>query len=363
MELTVGNIVSQFSVDLDNAEYKPYGNGHINETYVVGDKKYILQKINTNVFADPSGMMENIIAVTAHLRKKIAAAGGDPDRETLTPIYTKEGKPYLMAEDGNCYRMYLFVDALCFDRVEDAHQLYHAARAFGRFQRHLDDFPADVLHEVIPRFHDTPNRFDQLSQAIREDRAGRLSDVQAEVAFALAREKDTHVVVDAIAAGEVPLRVTHNDTKLNNVMFERETGEGLCVIDLDTVMPGSLLYDFGDALRFGANAGDEDERDLSKIYFRMDCFREFTRGFIEELGDTLTPREIELLPFSVKLMTYECGIRFLADYLNGDTYFRVHREGHNLDRCRTQFALVADMEKRMDEMKAIVAECLAEYRA
>ncbi|MBQ8173864.1 MAG: aminoglycoside phosphotransferase family protein [Clostridia bacterium] len=364
MELTVGEIVSHFSVTLDNEELIPYGNGHINETYVVGKKKkYILQRINTNVFSDPKVMMDNIIAVTAHLRKKIAVTGGDPDRETLTPIYTKEGKPYLIAEDGKCYRMYLFVEALCFDRVENAHQLYHAARAFGRFQRYLDDFSADVLHEVIPRFHDTPNRFAQLTEAIRENRVGRLADVQAEVDFALSREADTHIVVDAIAAGEVPLRVTHNDTKLNNVMFDAKTGEGLCVIDLDTVMPGSLLYDFGDALRFGANAGDEDELDLSKIYFRMDCFEEFARGFIEELGDTLTPHEIELLPFSVKLMTYECGIRFLADHLNGDTYFRVHREGHNLDRCRTQFALVADIEKRMDDMKAIVARCLAERRA
>ncbi len=364
MELTVGEIVSNFAVTLDDEKLIPYGNGHINETFVVGKKnRYILQKINTGVFADPRGMMENIVGVTAHLRKKIIAAGGDPDRETLTPIYTKDGKPYFVTDDGKWYRMYLFVEALCFDRVEDARQLYHAARAFGRFQRHLADYPAEELHEVIARFHDTPNRFAQLTDAIKADRAGRLSDVQAEVDFALAREADAHVVVDAIAEGKVPLRVTHNDTKLNNVMFDAETKEGLCVIDLDTVMPGSLLYDFGDALRFGANAGDEDERDLSKIYFRMDCFEEFARGFIEELGDTMTPREIELLPFSVKLMTYECGIRFLADHLNGDTYFRVHREGHNLDRCRTQFALVADIERRMDEMRAIVARCLAERKA
>ncbi len=360
MELTVAEIVSHFSVVLDDEELTPYGNGHINETYIVGDKrKYILQKINTSVFRDPDGMMENIIGVTDHLRKKIAAEGGDPDRETLTPIYTTEGESCYHAPDGFCYRMYLFVDADCRDAVEDPHQLYHAARAFGRFQRLLADFPADVLHEVIPRFHDTENRFSHLREAIEKNAAGRLAEVADEVAFALAREGEVRTVLDAIASGEVPLRVTHNDTKLNNVMLDKETGEGLCVIDLDTVMPGSLLYDFGDALRFGANAGAEDETDLSKIYFRMDCFEEFTRGFIEELGDTMTAREIELLPFSVKLMTFECGIRFLTDYLNGDTYFRIHREKHNLDRCHTQFALVADIERKMNDMHAVVAKCLS----
>ncbi|MBQ8859400.1 MAG: aminoglycoside phosphotransferase family protein [Clostridia bacterium] len=361
MELSVAEIVSHFDIALDDEELIPYGNGHINETFVVGQKqRYILQKINTTVFTNPDAMMENIIAVTDHLRKKIAAEGGDPDRETLTPIYTKDGKSCYHAPDGYCYRTYLFVEALCFDAVEDPHQLYHAACAFGKFQRLLADFPAEGLFEVIPRFHDTANRFAHLRNAIENNAAGRVGEVEKEISFALSREADTHVVLDAIAAGEVPVRVTHNDTKLNNVMFDSETREGLCVIDLDTVMPGSLLYDFGDALRFGANAGAEDETDLSKIYFRMDCFEEFTRGFLRELGDTLTPREIELLPFSVKLMTYECGIRFLTDYLNGDTYFRIHREKHNLDRCRTQFALVADIEKKMDEMHAIVQKCLQE---
>ncbi len=358
MELTLSEILHHFAVELDDDEEMPYGNGHINTTYVVGHKKrYILQKINTNVFHDPDAVMHNIVAVTAHLRKKVAEEGGDPARATLTPIYTVDGKSYWRAPNGDCYRLYLFIEgAVCYDQVENADQLYYAARAFGKFQNMLSDFPADSLYEVIPRFHDTRNRFAMLRDAIEENAAGRRDAVAEEIAFALEREGDTGVVLDAIANGSVPLRVTHNDTKLNNVMLDEKTGEGVCVIDLDTVMPGSLLYDFGDALRFGASSGAEDEKDLDRIYFRLDYFEAFVRGFVEEVGRSLTPREAELLPFSAKLMTYECGIRFLTDYLAGDTYFRIHYPEQNLDRCHTQFKLVADMETKMDDMKAIVAK-------
>ena len=356
MELTVNEILHHFAVELDDDQPVPYGNGHINSTFVVGKKtRYILQKINTNVFRDPDAVMRNIVAVTAHLSEKIMAAGGDPTRATLTPICTKEGENHWKAPNGDCYRMYLFIeDTICYDQVDNAEQLYYAAREFGKFQNMLDDFPADTLAEVIPNFHNTKDRFRQFREAVENNLAGRRDEVAEEIAFAMAREKDTAVVLDAIADGSVPLRVTHNDTKLNNVMLDPKTGEGVCVIDLDTVMPGSLLYDFGDALRFGGNSGAEDETDLSKIYFRLDYFEAFVRGFVQELGAKMTKREIELLPFSVKLMTYECGIRFLADYLNGDTYFRIHREKHNLDRCHTQFKLVADMEEKMAEMQAIV---------
>ena len=334
---------------------EPYGNGHINDTYVFDCKpKYILQKINTQIFKDPDELMENILGVTEHLKKKIAKAGGDTERETLTVIKTKDGKPYYRAEDGQCFRVYKFIsDATSYDLAENPMQLYHAAKAFGKFQNLLADYPAETLHETILKFHDTRDRFAQLKEAIKNNKANRLDSVKAEVEFALAREKDTDIVLDAIKAGEVPLRVTHNDTKLNNVMLDNKTGEGICVIDLDTVMPGSLLYDFGDALRFAGSSGAEDEKDLSKIEFLLENYESFAKGFIEELSDVLTEKEKELLSFSVKLMTYECGIRFLTDYLNGDVYFKIHRPEHNLDRCRTQFKLVYDIEHKLDKMNEI----------
>ena len=334
---------------------EPYGNGHINDTFVFDCKpKYILQKINTQIFKDPDELMENILGVTEHLKKKIAQAGGDTERETLTVIHTKDGKPYYRTEDGECFRVYKFIsDATSYDLAENPMQLYHAAKAFGKFQNLLADYPAETLHETILRFHDTRDRFAQLKEAIKNNKANRLDKVKAEVEFALAREKDADVVLDAIKAGEVPLRVTHNDTKLNNVMLDNKTGEGICVIDLDTVMPGSLLYDFGDALRFAGSSGAEDETDLSKIEFLLENYESFAKGFIEELSGVLTEKEKELLSFSVKLMTYECGIRFLTDYLNGDVYFKIHRPEHNLDRCRTQFKLVYDIEQKLDKMNEI----------
>lgn len=356
MDRILSELVKNFRMELDDTNEVPYGNGHINETYVVGHKKrYILQKINTNVFRDPEAVMRNIEAVTAHLRRRVAEEGGDPDSATLTIVPTTDGRSFYRASDGAYYRAYLFIEnAVCYDQVENVEQLYHAARAFGRFQKRLADFPADSLAEVIPHFHDTRDRFRQLQEAIKADRAGRVSEVLPEIAFAMEREGDTGVVLDAIADGSVPLRVTHNDTKLNNVMLDAKTGECVCVIDLDTVMPGSLLYDYGDALRFGASSGAEDEPDLTKIFFRLDCYEAFTRGFVEELGDALTAKEKALLPFSVRLMTYECGIRFLTDYLNGDTYFRIHRPRQNLDRCRTQFRLVSDMEAKVGQMTEIL---------
>ncbi len=362
MQETLSELLHQFNVQLDDLDETPYGNGHINETFVVGVKKrYILQKINTHVFRDPDGMMRNIVAVTEHVRARAAAEGLDPARATLTLVPTVDGKSYYRAPNGNCYRLYHFIeDTVCYDLATDPSLLYQAARTFGQFQKWLRDFPAATLCEVIPHFHDTRDRFAQLKEAIAADRAGRVAEVQEEIAFALARENMTGVVLDAIAEGTVPLRVTHNDTKLNNVMLDAKTGEGVCVIDLDTVMPGSLLYDYGDALRFGASSGAEDEKDLSKIYCRMDNYEAFTRGFVETLGDTLTPREVALLPFSVRLMTYECGIRFLTDYLNGDTYFRIHYPTQNLDRCHTQFKLVADMEEKEDTMQEIVRRCMAD---
>lgn len=353
MEYKLSDICSKFAID---ASIESYGNGHINETYLCeGNPGFILQRINTNIFKKPDEVMENIYNVTEHLKKKIIASGGDPERETLNVVRTKDGKNYYTAEDGSCFRMYKFVtDSVCYEIVENPIQLYHAGKAFGKFQRMLDDFPADKLYETIVDFHNTPDRVRQLKEAIANDAVGRKKNIEKEIEFALEYSKYASVVVDAIASNEIPVRVTHNDTKLNNVLFDANTDEGICVIDLDTVMPGSSLYDFGDALRFGASSALEDETDLDKVWFDLEKFKQFAKGFAGEVADCFTAKEIELLPVSALLLTYECGIRFLADYLNGDTYFKVHRENHNLDRARNQFKLVSDIESKLDEMADIM---------
>ena len=335
----------------------PHGNGHINTTYLVDTTpKYILQKINTDIFTRPDQVMANIVAVTEYLREKIKAAGGDPERETLTVIPTVDGKSYYTTPSGEAYRLYNYVkDSRTYDMAESPEMFAASAHGFGRFQRMLDGFPAEQLYETIPHFHDTGDRLRLFREALERDAAGRAKDVRPEIDFVLAHADCMTRVTDALADGSLPLRVTHNDTKLNNVMLDNETGEAVCVVDLDTVMPGSLLYDYGDSLRFGASTGAEDETDLSKISFDLTYFEAYTRAFLEELGDTVTDKELELMPFSALLLTLECGMRFLTDHLNGDTYFRIHRPNHNLDRCRTQFKLITDIEKKLPEMKAIVA--------
>ena len=357
MEFSLKDVCAQFNVE---TSIEGYGNGHINDTYLCeAAPRVILQRINIKVFKNPDEVMENIYNVTEHLKKKIEKAGGNPDRETLNVIRTKDGMNYYKLDDENYFRMYKFVeDSVSFDIVENPVQLYHAGTAFGKFQNMLDDYPADKLYETIVDFHNTPERVKQLEAAISKNAAGRLVAVKDEVNFAIEYAKYASKITDEMAKGTVPLRVTHNDTKLNNVLFDKDTFEGVCVIDLDTVMPGSVLYDFGDALRFGASSGTEDETDLSKIWFDLEKFEQFTKGFLGETSKCLSKKEIELLPMSALLMTYECGIRFLADYLNGDTYFKVHREHHNLDRARTQFKLVKDIESKFDDMKKIVEKYL-----
>lgn len=358
--VSLQDVLSQFGLDVPTGAY---GNGHINSTYIVeSDPKCILQRVNTDIFRRPDQVMENISAVTEHLRKKIIAAGGDPLRETLTLLPTVDGKLYYTAPDGSCFRLYRFIDGtLSYDTAGTPELFAASARAFGKFQKMLADFPSEKLYETIPHFHDTGDRLNNFRASVAANKSGRAASVQSEIDFVLARADQVTAVTDAIAAGTVPLRVTHNDTKLNNVMLDAVTGEGVCVIDLDTVMPGSLLYDYGDSLRFGASTGAEDEQDLSKISFDLTYFEAYTDAFLSELADSITPKEVELLPFSAKLMTLECGMRFLADHIDGDIYFRIHRENHNLDRCRTQFKLVADMESKMDKMKAIVAKCCEKY--
>ncbi len=348
----LGFILNQFDL---NVEVEPYGNGHINDTYLVNPQKYILQRINTKIFKKPDELMENIANVTAFLREKISAEGGDPDRETLTVIPTKDGKRYFRADEQNAYRVYIFIsDTKSIEDSKTPEDLYEAGVGFGHFQRLLQDFPVEKLYETIPDFHHTPKRVEALKEAVSKDLAGRAASVQAEIAFALEHASWADTVVKGIENGVIPVRVTHNDTKINNILFDNESGKAVCVIDLDTVMPGSMLYDFGDALRMGGSTGAEDETDLDKVWFDVKAFEAFAKGYLSEMKGSLTETEMALLPLSVKLMTYECGIRFLTDYLNGDTYFKIHREHHNLDRARNQFKLVADIFRKEERLMDIV---------
>lgn len=353
--------IAQFAIQGSLKEKIPYGNGHINDTFLLtyevegGEKQYILQRMNHNIFKNPQQLMENMVNVTEYLSRAIQEQGGDPQRETLNIVKTSSGDSYYKDSTGNYWRMFLFIDrALCLEMVESAKDFYDSAAAFGNFQRMLADYPAGTLHETIPNFHNTPSRFQDFKKAVEEDKLGRAKLAEKEIAFALAREAETSALTGLLKEGKLPLRVTHNDTKLNNILFDEETKKALCIIDLDTVMPGLSLYDFGDSIRFGASTGAEDEQDLSKISIDLELFEAFTNGFLTGCAGSLTDKEIEMLPMGAKLMTYECGIRFLADFLVGDTYFKIHREGHNLDRARTQFKLVADMEAKWDQMKAIV---------
>ena len=354
----VENIVAAFEVEGKVAEYVPFGNGHINETKLVtmdNGTQYVLQRINKNVFKRPDLLMENYVGVTKFIRKKIEEMGGDPLREVLNAIPTKEGLPYTIDEEGQYWRLLVYVtESMSYDKVERPEQFYDSAVSFGDFQYMLRDYPAETLHETIVNFHNTPDRFRQLTEAIENNTAGRLAEVQAEVEFAKAREEFAGTLERARAEGKLPLRVTHNDTKLNNILFDTNTGKALCVVDLDTIMPGYSVNDFGDSIRFGATTALEDETDLSKVNFDISLYELYVKGFIEGAKGGLTEGELEMLPIGAIMMTFECGMRFLADYLNGDTYFRIHRPSHNLDRCRNQFKLVADMEAQLDQMKAIV---------
>ena len=357
-------IIKNFNIDGEYIGYYLSNDGHSNNTFVLEFddglgkiKSYLLQLINTNVFKNPDELMENIVGVTEHLRKIVVDNGGDPERECLNVYFTSDGKPYYRDADGNCWRCYNFITgAHSCQSIDDPETFANAARAFGKFQCLLADYPSETLHETIPNFHNTLSRFADFEKAVSDNIAGRADSVRDEIDFVLARRDDAGVLVKLLEKGKLPLRVTHNDTKLNNVMFDNETDEGICVIDLDTVMPGLSLYDFGDSIRFGANTAAEDEKDLSKVSLSLPLYREYTAGYLSTAGQSLTPTEVEYLPFSAKLMTFECGMRFLTDYLNGDTYFRIAYGDHNLDRCRTQFRLVEDMERKMEDMKAITQE-------
>ena len=355
------DIVSHFQLPGQLLDVAPYGTGHINDTYTShfqtghGVARYVHQRINQNVFREPEKVMENIERVTHYARERITASGGDPLRETLNLVPTKDAQSFYRSPEGNTWRTYVFIGGVrTYDKVEDVRHVYSAANAFGNFQRLLSGLPGERLHETIPDFHHTRKRFDAFVQALERDAKNRASSVKAEIDFVLKRETDAWVVVDMLAQGKLPERVTHNDTKLNNVLMDERTGEGVCVIDLDTVMPGSALYDFGDLVRTAAITTLEDEPDLAKVSLNLEMFDRLAHGYLDATRDILTPVEIDYLPFGAKLITFEQAIRFLGDYVNGDVYYKIHREHHNLDRARTQIKLVAEIEQRMEQMQAIV---------
>lgn len=358
----IDEAIGQFRYEGVLIDERPYGSGHINDTYLLtfeiaemGTIKVILQRMNKNIFTKPIELMENILNVTSYLRKKIIENGGNPDRETLNVIRTVDNMPYFVDSEGEYWRSYKFItDATSYDQVESPEDFYQSAVAFGNFQRLLAEYPAETLHETIEGFHDTKARFQIFKKAVEDDVCGRAASVQKEIQFVLEHEHLANVFADLLEKKEIPLRVTHNDTKLNNIMIDNKTRKGICVIDLDTVMPGLAMNDFGDSIRFGASTATEDEQDLSKVSCDMELFDLYAKGFIEGCGGKLTEKEIDLMPTGAMVMTFECGMRFLTDYLQGDTYFKIHRENHNLDRCRTQFKLVKDMEAKWDTMREII---------
>ena len=338
-----------------------YGQGHINDTFCVicqpqeGDAiRYILQGLSSAAFPHPEELMENFIGITSYLREQVIAQGGDPMRETLSLVNTRDGKPFYTDSNGKVWRLTPFIENTdCFQSATP--ELFEAsARAFGRFQYMLQGYPAETLHESIVNFHNTEDRLAKFEAALKADKMGRAADVLPEVQFVLDRRADCSVALDALRSGILPLRVTHNDTKLNNILIDRDTHEGICVIDLDTTMPGLSINDFGDSIRFGANHSKEDEKDLSKVNFDIELYEAYTRGFIQGARGGLTENELKYLPWGARLMTLECGIRFLTDYLDGDNYFRIHYPEQNLDRCRTQFKLVKDMEEQFEAMAAVI---------
>jgi len=355
--LDVRGIAHQFQFRGEVSATAPHGNGHINDTFLItcrnngATTRYILQHINRHVFRKPSAVMENIERVTAYLATQ-SDGRFDDARHALRLIPARDGRNWHIDPTGETWRAYRFIEnARTYETATSADQAFQAARAFGRFQQQLAGLPPPRLHDTIPDFHHTPKRFAALEGAIAADIANRAALARPEIEFALAHKSITSVLLDA----NLPERITHNDTKFNNVLLDDVTGEAICVIDLDTVMPGLALYDFGDMVRTTTSPADEDERDLSRVSMQFPLFEALVRGYLETAGEFLTPAERRFIAFSGKLITFETGIRFLADFLNGDTYFKVHRDGHNLDRCRTQFKLVESIEQQEDEMNRLVA--------
>lgn len=344
-------VAAQFALRGEVTDIRPYGEGHINLTLLVTttEKRYILQKMNTRVFPDPDSLMANICGVTEHLKAR--------GIETLNVVPTKDGKPFLKADD--CYRVYDFIEnTVTYQTASDINVFRNSGKAFGEFQNYLAEFDASKLTETIARFHDTPNRFANFKAALEKDAFDRAKDCGKEIEFVLSHENTYGIAMEGLKDGSLPLRVTHNDTKLNNILMDEKTGEARAVIDLDTIMPGSMLFDFGDSIRFGASTAAEDEKDLNKVHFDIGLFKAYAEGYCGAVKASVTKREAELLPYGAYLMTIECGMRFLTDYLSGDTYFATKYEGHNLVRCRTQIQLASEMEAQFDEMGKIIEDIL-----
>lgn len=354
--------IASFRFEGELLNWIPYGNGHINDTFKVSftEKNYLLQRINTDTFTEPELLMRNIKLVTSHIYDKIKKEGGDTERGVLKLIPTKE-KSEILYQDSNGYywRAYDFIeDAISYDLVEKEEHFYQSAVAFGQFQSYLMDFDAEQLHETIPDFHNTPVRYQQLMEAIKNDSHHRVQYVQKEIEFVQKREEFTHLFMNYLKEGKLERKVTHNDTKLNNVLIDAETDKAVCVIDLDTVMPGLALDDFGDSIRFGASTALEDEPDLNKVDIDLNLYDRYIKGFLEGAKGSITDFEIEHFPEAAKMLTLECGIRFLTDYLQGDEYFKTTYSEHNLVRARTQFKLVQEMELKWDKMEAITKKYL-----
>ena len=357
--MQIENIVRKFLIEGEPVSCKEFGSGHINYTVKVltdAGNEYVLQRINKYVFKDPVRLMENVSSVTDFLRSRV-----DDPRMALHYIPTHEGPFYFLDDEGEYWRMYDFIGGFCLDAPESEEDFYQSALAFGRFQHMLSDFPAHTLFETIPEFHNTIDRYRQLKESIAADACGRLSSVQADVDFLMEREELGCTLQRLRESGELPLRVTHNDTKLNNVLLDKDSRKSLCVLDLDTVMPGLSLYDFGDSIRFGAATAAEDEQDLSKMSMDLHLFEVYTRGFLEA-ATSLTDREVELLPMGAFVITLELATRFMKDHLDGDLYFKTAYPGHNLVRARAQMKLAADMQEKMDQMQQIVAAVVKQVR-
>ena len=359
----ISQILAAYVLPGTVADVARHGKGHINDTFCVvcktpegGTARFILQRLSQAAFPHPEEVMENFVGITSYLRREILAEGGDPLRETLSLVKTGDGADFVTDAEGRAWRLMPFIEnAECYQSATP--ELFAASgRAFGRFQYMLRDYPARTLHETIPHFHDTESRFEQFLAALEADKLNRAEGVSPEIQFILRRKVDCGVALRALREGKLPLRVTHNDTKLNNILIDRDTHEGICIIDLDTTMPGLAINDFGDSIRFGANHCMEDEQDLTKVNFDISLYEVFTRGFLEGSRGSLTSAELEYLPWGARLMTLECGIRFLTDYLDGDHYFHVSHPRQNLDRARTQLKLVKDMEEQFDAMGAVVAK-------
>ena len=361
MDESVLQVARHFMLPEGTLRAEPFGNGHINRTYLItaegATQRYILQRINQYVFHHPDQVQENILKVTSHLREKILREGGDPDRETLRVIPAADGKPYYQDGENNWWRVFPCVEETYSQDLPDSPALFEkCGAAFGRFQRRLNDFPADSLYETIPGFHDTPGRMKALEEAARKDEMGRLKEVRSELDFCLRRAEWIGKLTEGLREGRLPLRVTHNDTKLNNVLLDRKTGDAVCVVDLDTVMPGLMAYDYGEAIRTGACTAAEDAQDLDSINLSIPLVQAYSRGFLRELRAEISEAENKSLPWGARMMTLENGMRFLTDYLTGDHYFAIHRPRHNLDRARAQLTLLKRMEEHWEEMLAAVEE-------